>query len=82
MMAGAAGKARRTLTVEAAHDLGPVRLHAVGLGRSVVHGMAVQTARILSAATGTALVCDMRSSGFLQRKLVVDPRFAGRGFLF
>ncbi len=47
MMAGAAGKPRRTVSVDAAHDPGPVRLHAVGLGRSVVHRMAVQAARIL-----------------------------------
>jgi hypothetical protein len=46
VMAGAAGKARRAVSVDAAHDPGPVRLHAVGLGWSVVHGMTVQAARI------------------------------------
>jgi hypothetical protein len=45
-MAGAAGKARRAVSVDAAHDPGPVRLHAVGLGWSVVRGMTVQAARI------------------------------------
>src|SRR3954451_10759287 len=74
MMAGAAVKARRTGTVDAAHDPGPVRLQAVGLCGPVSHWMTVQAAGTLDDLAGFAEQRDrsgvsVRTLGLTERGL-------------
>src|SRR5216683_3667834 len=53
-MTGVAGQTRRAMSVGAADDHRPMWRHAIGLGRAIVRGMTIETARMLQHLAGLA----------------------------